>query len=131
MNKYTFKIYPKGRGRTVYRVIETDGLNSLNDLCGDILNAFDFDHDHLYEFCMDNKMYSDGLHYSYEESDEITIDDLKLTKSQNFSLHYDFGDDWMFVIHVNKIEPCDLSIDTKIIREKGTLEQYPYYDEFE
>ncbi len=32
---------------------------------------------------------------------------LRLVKGQNFSLHYDFGDDWMFTIHVQKIENAE------------------------
>ena len=58
MNKqYLMKVYPAGRGREVYRNIEICGDNTLNQLCQIILEAFDFIDEHLYEFCMDNRMY--------------------------------------------------------------------------
>ena len=30
-NRYTLKVYPKGRGREVYRVIEVSGQDNLED----------------------------------------------------------------------------------------------------
>ena len=61
--KYTLKVYPAGGGRSIYRILEVCGTSSLDALCSAILRAFDFSQDHLYEFCMDNKMYSEN---SYE-----------------------------------------------------------------
>lgn len=120
-------------GREVYRVIEICGKDTLDRLCASILDAFDFIDEHLYEFCMDNRMYSD---YSYqsdpeggEPSTDIKLDGLGLRKGQKFSLHYDFGDDWMFTISVTKIMEVDSYHGPVIIKEKGTVEQYPDYDE--
>ena len=45
--KYSMKVYPAGRGRDVYRNIEICGDESLNRLCGIILEAFDFIDEHL------------------------------------------------------------------------------------
>lgn len=94
--KYTLKVFPAGAGRQVYRVIEMSGEHSLDDLCRIILSSFDFIDEHLYEFCMDNRMYSD---YSYqsdpeggEPSTRVKLDKLGLMIKQKFSLHYDFGD---------------------------------------
>ena len=42
MNKYRLKVYPKGSGREIYRVIEIGGNASLDNLCGAILEAYDF-----------------------------------------------------------------------------------------
>ena len=55
-NQYLMKIYPAGRGRDVYRNIEICGNSTLNQLCHVILEAFDFTDEHLYEFCMDNRI---------------------------------------------------------------------------
>ena len=55
--KYTLKVFPAGAGREVYRIIEISGEHSLDDLCRAILSAFEFIDEHLYEFCMDNRMY--------------------------------------------------------------------------
>ena len=75
--KYTLKVYPAGMGRQVYRVLEISGDRSLDDLCSLILSAFDFIHEHLYEFCMDNRMYSD-CSYQYEPEDDAPSTSISL-----------------------------------------------------
>lgn len=131
--KYTLKVFPAGAGREVYRVIEISGEHSLNDLCGIILSAFDFVDEHLYEFCMDNKMYSD---YSYqsdpengEPSTKVKLDKLGLVIKQKFSLHYDFGDDWMFTITVQNITETAEKTVQRVIKEKGAIKQYPDWED--
>ena len=130
MKKYTFKVYPDGRGRDVYRVIEIAGSRTLDDLCDFIIaTAFDFTHEHLYEFCMDNKRHSDNCYqcqpYDSSPSTQIAIDKIGLVKGQKFSLHYDYGDDWMFKISVQKIEDVNGRIASAIIKSKGKVKQYP------
>ena len=87
-NQYSMKVYPAGRGREVYRNIEICGDNSLDQLCGIILEAFDFIDEHLYEFCMDNRMYSEYTYQSDPDGDEpstnITLDEIGLYKGQKF-----------------------------------------------
>ena len=81
--RYTLRVYPAGMSRSVYRVIEISGNDTLNQLCGVILDS------------------------------------------------YDFGDDWMFTIHVQKIDEAAAYKEAKVIREKGAVEQYPEWDEEE
>ncbi len=131
--KYTLKVYPLGFGREVYRVIEISGKHSLDDLCEVILDAYNFDDDHLYEFCMDNKKFSEHSYRLESEygrpSTRVQLDKIGLVMKQKFSLHYDFGDDWMFTITVQKIEETSEKIETKIIKEKGFVSQYIDWDE--
>ena len=134
-NQYTLKVYPAGRSRTVYRTIRISGRETLDELCSTIIASFGFSDEHLYEFCMDNRMYSDWSYqsdpeYEDEPSTKIAIDRLKLEKGQNFSLHYDFGDDWMFTIHVQKIEKEEEETVPKVIKAKGEIEQYPLWDDW-
>ena len=130
--QYSIKVYPAGRGREVYRNIEICGDQSLDQLCSVILEAFDFSEDHLYEFCMDNRMYSKNSYRSFSEfgepSSNITLDELELCKGQKFSLHYDFGDDWMFTITVSRIDEVQEKRETRIVKAKGDIQQYPDYD---
>lgn len=130
--QYSIKVYPAGRGREVYRNIEICGDQSLDQLCSAILEAFDFSEDHLYEFCMDNRMYSKNSYRSFSEfgepSTNITLDELELCKGQKFSLHYDFGDDWMFTITVSRIDEVQEKRETRIVKAKGDIQQYPDYD---
>lgn len=107
---------------------EICGIRTLRELCWVILDAFDFDHDHLYAFCMDNRMYGRHAYQACPRYDEpsvdITLDELALHKGQKFSLHYDFGDDWMFKITVFKISEVKEPIESRIIKTKGFIEQY-------
>ena len=93
------RVYPAGLGREVYRTIEICGDRTLNQLCQVILKAFEF------------------------------TDELNLRKGQKFSLHYDFGDDWMFTITVSKVSEVSEKAEPCIIKSKGEIQQYPDWDE--
>ena len=132
---YTLKVYPAGLGRSVYREIAISGRATLDQLCLAILDAYDFIHEHMYEFCMDNRMYSE---YSYQSDPEpgqrgtkITLDKLGLVEKQVFSLHYDFGDDWMFAIKVLKIEDIERVGKPEVLKAKGSITQYPDWEDEE
>ncbi len=132
-NQYSVKVYPANQGQNIYRNIEICGDYSLDQLCKIILKAFDFIDEHLYEFCMDNCMYSENTYQSDPEEDElstdITLDEIGLYKGQKFSLHYDFGDDWMFTIVVSKVNEIYDSFEPRIVKSKGYIQQYPDCDE--
>ena len=135
MAKYTFKVYPAGWGRTAYRTMEISGKETLDKLCEFILESFEFSQEHLYEFCMENKMYSKDSYqrdpYGGAPSTKIAIDKLGLVKGQTFSLHYDFGDDWMFTIRVQKVEEETKKTSPKLVKSVGHVEQYPDMDEWD
>ena len=113
--------------------IEICGNSTLNQLCQVILEAFDFIDEHLHEFCMDNRMYSEYTYQSDPEGDEpsadITLDEVGLCKGQKFALLYDFGDDWMFKITVLKISEVQENFKPRIVKSKGSIQQYPDWDE--
>ena len=89
-NQYLMKVYPAGRGRDVYRNIEICGNSTLNQLCGVILESFDFIDEHLYEFCMDNHIYSEDAYQSDPEGEEPSADVLwmKLDFVKGRNLHF-------------------------------------------
>ena len=137
-NLYTMRVYPAGFGREVYRVLEISGDHTLTDLAWRILRAFDFDFDHLFEFCMDNKRRSACRYLYYPEevyaeypSTDICLDELDLFPKKKFLFHYDFGDDWEFSITVQKVTEAGDSGVSQVIKEKGEIEQYPSYDEWD
>ncbi len=135
MSRYTLKVYPAGQGRMTYRTMKISGKDTLDRLCEFILESYDFINEHLYEFCMDNKMYSE-YSYQYDPDDDspsadIVIDEIGLVKGQNFSLHYDYGDDWMFTIHVQKIEEESRTLPPVLLKSVGSVEQYPDWDEWD
>ena len=135
MKRYQLKVSPERRWRTIWRDIEISGSETLDKLCAVILKAFDFTREHMYEFCMTNRMYSiDNYVFEPDEPDqrstEAKIDSLGLTEKQVFSLHYDFGDDWMFAIRVEKITDAPKTKPV-VTGSGGYLEQYPDDDEMD
>ena len=61
----------------------------------------------------------------------VKLDKIDLDIKQKFSLHYDFGDDWMFTITVQNISEISEKITPNVIKEKDSIEQYPEWDEEE
>lgn len=117
----------------MYRVLKISGSETLDKPCKVILDSFGFIDEHLYEFCMDNKMYSRNSYQSDPEgrqpSTRTKIGQIGLREKQKFSLHYDFGDDWMFTINVQNIQQDTGRTEPYIIKGKGSVEQYPDWDD--
>ncbi len=135
MNRYQLKVSPDRQWRRIWRMIEICGCETLDELCSVILTAFDFSHDHMYEFCMTNRMYSRGNYTAAPEgpgqpSTRTKIDALGLTEGKIFSLHYDFGDDWIFAIRVMSITDAPRA-KPAVTGAAGHVEQYPDSFEYE
>lgn len=133
MYNYTFKIYPKGFGRQVYRIIQMAGNQSLEDLLVTFLDSMKFDFTHLYRFEVDGLSYERSEEYMdvlSELGSETTLDSLVLEENEVFEAVYDFGDNWQFIFKVQKMEQIEAEQDycqTKVLKEKGYIEQYPEY----
>ena len=54
----------------------------------------------------------------------VKLDKIGIEMKQKFSLHYDFGDDWMFTITVQNISETSEKIAPNVIKGKGSIEQY-------
>ena len=61
----------------------------------------------------------------------VRLDKIGLEMKQKFSLHYDFGDDWMFTITVQKITETLEKVAPTVVKGKGSIEQYPEWDDEE
>ena len=133
-NRYTLKVYPDRMSRIAYRVFEISGSENLDTLCEVILDYFDFSMEHMFEFSLDGRLYTDDniiceTDGRQRTTDHVTIDQLNLAKGSKFWLHYDFGDDWIFVITVQKVEEAETVEFPKLLRGKGEVEQYPDWDD--
>lgn len=53
--------------RTCHRTLQVDGSSEFDELAGDILYAFDFDFDHLYEFRIKLRNVEGNITYSLDE----------------------------------------------------------------
>lgn len=135
MKQYTLKIYPQGQSRKAYRIIEISGNDTLDRLCEVTLSAFDFIHEHLYEFSLNGKLYADDNfscdpEYPGQPSTNTKLDKLDLQKGQKFIFHYDYGDDWVFEILVQDIHDEKTRVIAHVVDAKGTVEQYPDYEDW-
>lgn len=109
--------------------------STLDDLASAILNAFDFSHDHLYEFILKTRAGKsqvfvgpslDGEWFA----DEVPLGELPLEAGETMVFHYDFGDDWEFLVKLESSDEgiCDNEI--KVIESRGDSPmQYNWDDE--
>ena len=94
-----------------WRRIAIPAKSDLDELADSIIDAFDFDGDHLYAFYL---VARDGRQFSVEHpyvddadthTDELTIGELPLTERESMLFQYDFGADWQFDVQLEKVEP--------------------------
>ena len=104
-----------------WRQIAIAADNSLDELAGSIIDAFDFDGDHLYEFRITEP---DGTiltiaHPRIQDADistdEFAVGYLPLKEGDSMLFHYDFGADWQFTVTLEKIKPPDSKITQPIV----------------
>ena len=101
-------------GNSATRLIRSDGATKLSELCDFMMFAFGFIHEHSFEFLLDgNKL-----------SEDVPIDSFHLNKGQEITLHYDFGDDWMFKIVVEKVRDDNFANPLAIVGGEGFVVQY-------
>lgn len=134
---YYFKAY---LGKA-WRTLKIDYRNPLDDLCYAILDAFDFDYDHLYDVSFLSTFgYSLTFHgapeISYAEyptTADITIGVLPIQINDEMIFTFDYGDNWQFTIILEQIVPIKNATneipDIEIIDIKGKApEQYPSWE---
>ncbi|NOT60269.1 MAG: plasmid pRiA4b ORF-3 family protein [Acidobacteria bacterium] len=121
-----------------WRRIAIDARDTLEDLSLTVLEAFDFDNDHLHRFIYRDRF---GLpqeinHPSMDEppfSDQVPLQDLSLPLGGRMTFIFDFGDHWEFDLTLEKIDPTPFGIPKpKVIESHGKApEQYPSWDDGE
>jgi len=130
---YTFKV---SMGK-VWRRIASPAEQDLDDLAMAILDSYQFDEDHLYEFSYKDRM---GIihqisHPVCEEppsTSEVKVGDLSLLLGQSMTFRYDFGDNWKFKVELETISPADpkLSNSTLLESHGKAPEQYGDYGDW-
>ena len=95
---------------SVWRRIAAPAEASLDDLAWCVIEAYEFDGDHLYQFTFVER---NGRTVEVEcpnvpdaqlFTDEVAIGDLPLDVGRSMRLHYDFGADWLFDIKLEQID---------------------------
>ncbi len=110
----------------MWRRIAIGSKASLTRLADAIIDAVEFDYDHLYRFVYRDSMgVMVSANHSYMEeppsADEVRVGDLPLELGASMVFHYDFGDDWRFKVKLERVDPpADNDVQApKILAEKG------------
>jgi len=121
-----------------WRRISVSADQVLDLLSNAILEAFDFDHDHLYQFTYKNRK---GLTIRVNAPEleeppwatEIFVGELELSPGDILEYLFDFGDQWEFEVKLEKINPNNHEISTFVLHESygDAPEQYEYNDDFD
>jgi hypothetical protein len=135
---YKFKVSLQD-ARSISRIIEIKGNQTLHTLHKAIFSAFDRFDEHLYAFYMNNKPYDEASAYELRYTDErigrdasrTTIDSLGLRPKQKFLYIFDFGDDWRHTVEVLGIgEAISTGRYPRLVEKKGdSPPQYPDVEE--
>ncbi|AFZ23119.1 Plasmid pRiA4b ORF-3-like protein [Cylindrospermum stagnale PCC 7417] len=119
-----------------WRRIAIPAKKPLSWLAEMILNAFDFDYDHLYQFSYKDyfgRTITIGHPYMEDPpfADQVKIGDLPLEPGGRMTYLYDFGDNWQFDVQLETINPPDSkSKKAKILEIHGEApQQYGSEDE--
>ena len=121
-------------GRMIWRRIAIPADQPLDALASAILDAVEFDHDHLYEFSYQNRFgVLERVNHPYMDegpwTSEVLVGDVPLRAGQTMTYVFDFGDWWQFGVTLERVDP-ELEIEGPVVLE-GHGEppaQYGWYD---
>jgi hypothetical protein len=121
-----------------WRRIAIPGELTLEALSETILDAFDFDNDHLHLFRYRNRfgIFEEVRHPYAEESPstaEVKVGELPLRPGSMLEYLFDFGDNWLFEVWLEKLEPANPKLRKPMMFEgRGQAPpQYPNLDDEE
>jgi hypothetical protein len=124
--------------RKAWRRIAIPGELTLEALSEAILGAFDFDNDHLHLFRHRNHfgIFEEVKHLYTEKSPstaEVKIGELPLRPGSMLEYLFDFGDNWLFEVWLEKLEPVNPKLRKPMMIEgRGQApSQYPNLDDEE
>lgn len=130
---YIFKV---SLGSRVWRRIAIAGSDDFEDLSSAILQAFDFDNDHLYRFTYKNRFgVPVGINHPYVEeppfTSEVQVGEIGIKPGTAMTYLFDFGDHWEFELALEGIEPVDPKFGSpRILETRGEApKQYSAWDD--
>jgi hypothetical protein len=129
-------IFKVSLGR-LWRRIAIPADQTLDALASTILDAVEFDQDHLYQFSYQNRFgVLENINHPYLDegpwTSEVLVGDVPLRIGQTMIYLYDFGDQWEFDVSLEQVDP-DMVIEDPVILEAygEPPEQYPRWDDWE
>ena len=129
-------VFRAALGRGLWRSIAIDGESTLDQLAGAILNAYEFDHDHLYQFSYRDPFGGrQVINHPYMDegpwASETRVGDVPLPVGQAMTYLFDFGDSWEFEITLEQVDPAGKTPRKPVLLDgRGDApQQYPIWDE--
>lgn len=127
---YIFKVSLPG----AWRRIAVPANLKLSLLAELILNAFAFDYDHLYEFSYKDRFgRTVKVNHPYIETppfaNEVKVGDLTLPPGGRMTYVYDFGDNWKFDVHLERIESLNKKVNKPQLLESYGKAPQQYWSE--
>ena len=131
-------VFRAALGRGLWRRIAIDAGEQLDTLAGAILDAYDFDSDHLYQFSYRNRFGVDeSVHHPYMDegpwTDEVHVGNVPLAVGHSMTYLFDFGDCWEFEVTLEQVDPAVKGLPEPVLIDGhgDAPEQYPSWDEEE
>lgn len=113
----------------LWRQIAIPARQPASVLADAILDAFEFDHDHLYIFHYQSRFgLEERINHVYLEepprADRVLIGDVPLAVGQKMVFEYDLGDQWKFNVVLERIDPPAKSMKKPLVlASKGQAPQ--------
>ena len=131
--KYTWRV---SLGKP-WRRIAIPGELSLESLADAILQAFDFENDHLYHFEYRDRrgqtvqIVCPEIRDANAWTDEVAVQDLPLAEQAAMTFFFDYGDNWNFTVKLESVTEDDPTLnEAKVIQSSGKAPaQYNWDDE--
>lgn len=128
----TFKVT---LGNQVWRRIAMPARCSFAELAMIILDAFDFDHSHLYQFTFADEY---GVRHTLDDhrhdeaidefADAMTVGQAQLVPKQKIDFRYDFGDEWRFAVAVESVDGDTSLRNPKVVAKQGKAPKQYQWD---
>ncbi|MBI5301000.1 MAG: hypothetical protein HY868_02605 [Chloroflexi bacterium] len=132
---YRFKVSYR-RAEDVWFIIETSATHTLDNLHYAIIDAADFDDDHLHTFFLSGRVWNKATEYGHGDArhlSAIPIGNLHLRLKQRFRYLFDFGDQHEFDVQLIETSPEPSRVPRprpRIVEPHGTMPaQYPNWDD--
>ena len=122
----------------IWRRIAIPAANDLDKLASAILRSIGFDRDHLMEFAFKDRF---GMQVRVEGPEcpegpctlDVRVGDLPLAIGETMEFLFDYGDNWLFDVELERIDPPDPKLTAPTVLAAGgeAPRQYDWGDEEE
>jgi hypothetical protein len=129
---HVFKVTLWGR---IWRRIAIPADAMLDALALAVLDAFEFDNDHLYRFQYPNRLgVTERINHFYMDegpwTSEVRVGDVPLRIGQAMTFVFDFGDWWEFEVALERVDPGMTLKEPVVLEVHGKPpDQYPVWDD--